>query len=132
MYSISSKLKMPYYLDASDWIYLVRYSAVLIVYDICNCSYINILAPPGIVSVRLLLTTHSSTSLTTFCQIWQELCKSVNNYTTCNGFKHTTAMILLIWPSGSKIIMEIITCLYCLRKTCVTTNYSDQNSLTVF
>ena len=79
MYSISSKLKMPYYLDASDWIYLVRYSAVLIVYDICNCSYINILAPPGIVSVRLLLTTQSSICLTTPYKIWQVLCKFGSN-----------------------------------------------------
>ena len=80
--------------------YMAGYLALMMVCDFCSFSQIHALAPPGIVFVRLLLTTQSSTSLTAPYQIQQVLCKSGSYYTTCYGFKHTLAMFMLKGPSG--------------------------------
>ena len=65
---------------------MARYLAFKMVYDFCRCSHTN---TPGISSVRLLLTTHSSTCLTAQHQIRQVLCKS-SCFLFTKTFAHST------------------------------------------
>ena len=68
---------------------ILQFRLIWSIFTLCDSVKMLHLSPPGIVSVTLFLTTHSSTSLTTFYQIREVLCKPKSNYTWCNGLKHT-------------------------------------------
>ena len=82
--------------------YLVRYLAFKVVYDFCSCTGATTpaplhwrpytgattMVPPGYMSVRLLLFTHSSPSLTTpFKSSRCCVNLALTDYTTFNGQK---------------------------------------------
>ena len=67
------------------------------------------LAPPVYASVRLLLSTLSSTSLTTPLQFQDVLCKPKSNYIAFNGFKPARAIFMPIGTSDPSIKKKIST-----------------------